>query len=217
MPLSKLVSQISKQVEIRPEHEAHYDWIAFVPLRDSDAGALTKYFGKFAGEDKYKYQGIEYRQRNTPSYIDDAQKALIRVVDEYRDPEAVCEELRSWVDRLERGAIDPSELVITNRVSKKKEDYTQSTRSVAALERAADLGLGRAPRQSVSYVVVDDAKQSRERVKLASEELNEYDAGFYRELLIRAAASVLSPLGWREKRIEQFLLSHDEISLKSFL
>lgn len=129
----------------------------------------------------------------------------------------VCEELRSWVDRLERGAVDSTELVITNRVSKKREDYMQSTRSVAALERAADLGLARSPGQSVSYVVVDDSKKSRERVLLASEELNEYDIGFYRELLVRAAASVLSPLGWREKRIEQFLSSHDELSLTSFL
>ncbi|MFH5800499.1 hypothetical protein [Haladaptatus sp. CMAA 1911] len=107
--------------------------------------------------------------------------------------------------------------MITNRVSKKREDYTQSTRSVAALKRAADLGLARAPGQSVSYVVVDDEKDSRERVVLASEEVDEYDVGFYRELLVRAAASVLSPLGWREKRVEQFLSSHDEISLKSFL
>jgi DNA polymerase, archaea type len=151
MPLSKLVSQISKQVEIRPEHEAYYDWIAFVPLWDSNAGALTKYFGKVAGEDEYKYRGIECRQRSSPSYIDEVQKALIRAVDAYRDPEAVCEELRSWVNRLERGAVDPNELVITNRVSKKREDYTQSTRSVAALERAADLGLARAPGQSVLY------------------------------------------------------------------
>ena len=214
--LSELVAEISGQVEIRLEHEAHYDWISFVPLRDSDAGALTKYFGKVAEEDEYKYRGIECRQRSTPSYIDDAQKALIRAMDEYRDPEAVCEELRSWVDRLERGVVDPTELVITNRVSKKREDYTQLTRSVAALERAAELGLARAPGQSVSYVVVDDSKQSRERVKLASEEVDEYDVGFYRELLVRAAASVVSPLGWREKRIEQLLSSHSETSLKSF-
>jgi DNA polymerase, archaea type len=215
--LSELALEISAQVEIRLEHEAHYDWISFVPLRDSDAGALTKYFGKVAGEDEYKYRGIECRQRSSPAYIDEAQKALIRAVDAYRDPEVVCEELRSWVDRLERGAVDQSELVITNRVSKKREDYTHSTRSVAALERAADLGLTRAPGQSVSYVVVDDSKKSRERVLLAGEELDEYDIEFYRELLVRAAASVLSPLGWREKRIEQFLSSHDEISLKSFL
>ncbi|GAA5052118.1 hypothetical protein ACFFQF_22100 [Haladaptatus pallidirubidus] len=85
--------------------------------------------------------------------------------------------------------------MFTNRVSKKREEYTQSTRSVAALERAADLGLARAPGQSVSYVVVDDAKDSRERVMLASEELNEYDVEFCRELVVRAAANVLSSLG----------------------
>ncbi len=187
-----------------------------MPLRDSDAGALTKYFGKVAGEDEYKYRGIECRQRSTPSYIDDAQRALIQAVDEYRDPEAVSEELRSWVDRLERGTVDSNELVITNRVSKKREDYTQSTRSAAALERAADLRLTRAPGQSVSYAVVDDAKQSRERVKLVSEELDEYDAGFYRMLLVRAATSVLSPLGWRESDIGWELDQYTESSLASF-
>ncbi|WP_423746581.1 DNA polymerase domain-containing protein [Haladaptatus sp. SPP-AMP-3] len=87
--LSKLVSEIPEEVAIWLEHEAHYDWIAFVPLRDLDAGALTKYFGKVAGEDEYKYRGIECRQRSSPSYIDDAQKALIRAVDAYRGPEAV--------------------------------------------------------------------------------------------------------------------------------
>ncbi|WP_227379741.1 type B DNA-directed DNA polymerase [Haladaptatus halobius] len=214
--LSELASEISRQVEIRLEHEAHYDWIAFVPLRDSDAGALTKYFGKVAEKDEYKYRGIECRQRSSPSYIDDAQKALIRAVDEYRDPESVCEELRLWVDRLERGAVDPSELVITNRVSKQRKDYTQSTRSVAALERAADLGLTRAPGLSVSYVVVDDTKRSRDRVRLASEELTEYDTEFYRELLVRTAASVLSPLGWRESDIEDELGQYTEPSLRSF-
>ncbi|WP_458190658.1 hypothetical protein [Haladaptatus sp. NG-WS-4] len=177
---------------------------------------MTKYFGKVAGEDEYKYRGIECRQRSTPSYIDAAQKALIRAVDEYRDPEAVCEQLRSWVDRLERGVVDPNELVITNRVSKKKEDYTQSTRSVAALERAADFRLTRAPGQRVSYMVIDDSKKSRERVLLASEESDEYDVEFYRELLVRAAASALSPLGWRESDIEEELGQYTESSLASF-
>jgi DNA polymerase, archaea type len=116
----------------------------------------------------------------------------------------------------ERGAVNPSELVITNRVSKKREDYTQSTRNVATLKRAANLGLARAPGQSVLYVVVDDAKQSREWVQLASEEPSEYDTGFYRELLVRATASVLSPLGWRESDIEQELGQYTESSLASF-
>ncbi|RBI59821.1 DNA polymerase I [halophilic archaeon] len=216
MPLETLTKRISEQVEIRLEHEAHYDWIAFVPLRDSNAGALTKYFGKEAGRDEYKYRGIECRQRSTPPFIEQAQKALIAELDASRDPEAVCTELQSWLDRLRRGAVDPADLVITKRVSKPRDAYTQSTYSVAALDRAADLGLTRAPGQDVSYVVVDDNKQSRDRVALAVEEPATYDTEDYHELLVRAGSSVLSPLGWRETKIEQFLSEHEEVCLQSF-
>jgi len=43
-----IATDITGCVEIRLEHEAHYDWVAFVPQRESDAGALTKYFGEIA-------------------------------------------------------------------------------------------------------------------------------------------------------------------------
>ncbi len=39
---------------------------------------------------------------------------------------------------------------------------------------------------------------------------------FYREVLVRAAASVLSPLGWRTSDIEQKLGQYTESSLASF-
>jgi len=42
--LETLATEITERVEIRLEHEAHYDWVAFEPQRESDAGALTKYF-----------------------------------------------------------------------------------------------------------------------------------------------------------------------------
>jgi hypothetical protein len=51
---------------------------------------------------------------------------------------------------------------------------------------------------------------------VASEELDEYDTGFYRKVLVRAAASVLSPLGWRESDIEEELRQYTESSLASF-
>jgi len=52
--LQTLATEITERVEIRLEHEAHYDWVAFVPQRESDTGALTKYFGKVAGDDDFK-------------------------------------------------------------------------------------------------------------------------------------------------------------------
>jgi len=63
--LKMLATEITDCVEIRLEHEAHYDWVAFVPQRESEAGALTKYFRKVAGDDEFKIRGIEARQRST--------------------------------------------------------------------------------------------------------------------------------------------------------
>ena len=69
--LKALAMEITEDVEIRLEHKAHYDWVAFVPQRESDAGALTKYFGKVAGNDEFKLRGIEARRRSIPSFIED--------------------------------------------------------------------------------------------------------------------------------------------------
>ena len=215
-PLGELTATISEQVKIRLEHEATYEWVAFVPKRNSDAGALTKYFGKVAGEDEYKYRGIECRQRSTPPFIKSAQKDLIETLSEKRDPEAICQQLRVWMDRLRRGGFDIEELLITNRVSKSREEYTQYTQNVAALERADNLGLTRHPGQKVEYVVVDDAKDSQERVALRTEDIHEYDTEFYRELLLRATESVVSPLGWRQSEIRQYLSGFKDSNLRSF-
>ena len=120
--------------------------------------------------------------------------------------------------RLDRGDVDPSKLQITNRVSKRVKEYTQQTRNVAALERAADLGLDKHPGENVSYVVVDDEKPSRDRVRLAGEDVEgeEYDTEFYRTLMLRAAESVLSPLGWRRSEIETYLADREDAAISAY-
>ncbi|WP_117592475.1 type B DNA-directed DNA polymerase [Haloprofundus halophilus] len=215
-PLDELVEQISQGVGIRLEYEAAYDWIAFVPMRDSDAGALTKYFGKVADEDEYKYRGIECRQRSTPAFIEEAQTDMIRILDEYQEPEPVCDRLKLWVKRLRSGGVEPEDLLINNRVTKHVDEYSQYTRNVAALERAEGHGLSRSPGESVSYVVVDDEKRSRDRVALAHEDLSTYDVDFYETQLLRAAESVLSPLGWRRSAIENALSGSQDSKLSAF-
>lgn len=95
--------------------------------------------------------------------------------------------------------VDVVDLVVKNRVSKPLDEYTLSTRNVAALERAESRGVTRSPGQDVEYVVVD-SKQSSDRVAFASEGLDEFDVEFYRRQLLRAVERVLSPLGcgrWR--------------------
>ena len=215
-PLETVASDVTAETGIRLEYEGAYDWIAFVPMRDSEAGALTKYFGR-RRDGGTKYRGIECRQRSTPPYVADCQHALIDVFDETRDPWAVCTRLAGWIDRLREGDVDSDRLAVTTRTSKSLAEYTQSNRSTAALERASAQGLERSPGQDVTYVVVDDGKDSRERVRLAHESCADYDVGFYRDRLVRAAESVLSPVGWRQDDIETELSDREGTTLQRYV
>ena len=219
--LEAVADEITDEVGIRLEYEAAYDWIAFCPRRNDDAGALTRYFGKRAGEpvdepSSYKRRGIEARQRSTPPFLVDAQLALVEEFGRTRSPEAVCERLRTFVEQLRDGDVDPARLAIRNRVSKRAEEYTQTTKNVAALERASDLGLEKHPGQDVEYVVVDDEKSGRARVALLHEAPETYDAEFYRDQLCRAAESVLAPAGFRRDDIESQLAERTNGSISQF-
>ena len=125
--LETLATEITERVEIRLEHEAHYDWVAFVPQRESDAGALTKYFGKVADADEFKVRGIEARQRSTPPFIEKVQRDCLKQFDATRSPDAVLERLQDAVTRLHTGTVPVEHLVERNRVSKPLEGYTQNT------------------------------------------------------------------------------------------
>jgi DNA polymerase I len=216
IPLTEVAETISTAASIPMEIEDHFEWVCFVPRRDGDAGALTKYFGAVADRDEYKIRGIEARQRSTPQFVESLQRELLRVVDRERSPAAVADRVARALGQLRCGAVDSSNLVITKRVSKEPAAYQQRTHTVAALERAADLGLSRHPGQDVSYVVVDDDRQDAMRVRLAHESPSEYDAEFYRELVIRAAESVVSPLGWGRKDLTRHFAGVRTPSLSAF-
>jgi len=243
-PLEAVIGAVSETTGIPLEHDGSYEWVCFVPLRDSirgvgsgegsrpdstragegtrtrargaSAGALTKYFGKrTSGE--YKFRGIELRQRSTPAFVADGQRAFVEALDRERDPEAVCDVLGRRLNELREGCVDPAALAITNRVSKSLADYGRRTHTVAALERYDRRGIDRHPGQSVEYVVADDDSRGPERVRLALEEPSEYDADYYATLLVRACESVVSPLGWDRTRIRRSLRDGRTVRLSTFV
>jgi DNA polymerase I len=203
--LETLATELTERVEIRLEHEAHYDWVAFVPQRESGAGALTKYFGKVADENESKIRSIEARQRSTPPYITDVQRSCLEQLDVTRSPEAILRHLESAIESLHAGEVPVKELVERNRVSKPLEGYNQNTQNVAALKRAHNQNLAIHPRQDIEYVVVDNEETSRDRVALAHEIIETYDPSYYETQLVRAIESILSPLGWDRTDIKREL------------
>lgn len=70
----------------------------------------------------------------------------------------------------------------------------------------------------MGYVVVDDDRRDRERVSLAEESVDpgRVDHDHYRERLLRAAASVLSPCGWSEGHVRRALVTHDDTPLDAY-
>jgi len=152
--LKAIATEITERVEIRLEHEAHYDWVAFVPQRESDAGALTKYFGKVAGDDDFKIRGIEVRQRSTPPFIEGVQRDCLKRFDMTRSPDAVLDCLQDAIKRLHAGMASVEQLVEQNQVSKPLEGYRQNTQIVAALKRAREQNLASRTDRVVRFVVL---------------------------------------------------------------
>jgi DNA polymerase I len=107
-PIEKLCPLVTDAVDIRLEHEAAYDWITFVPQRNSDAGALTKYFGR-ADEGEFKYHGIECRQRSTPAFVQETQQELIVTLDpDLLTPAFVDDEVENYEDLIvEKSGMEP--------------------------------------------------------------------------------------------------------------
>lgn len=214
-PLETVAEAVTEAIDIPLEYEAEYEWIAFAPRKDSNEGALNRYFAKVAGTDEFKKRGIELRQRSTPVFIERCQSEWLETLDSHREPAPVCEQLRVHLAELHTGDVDPGALLIRRRVSKSVDEYSQYTRNVAALERAATQDFEVAPGEDVEYVVVDD-KRSAARVQLAYETLDRYDTEFYETLLIRAAESVLSPLGWDRTRIRQYLAETTDAAITAY-
>jgi DNA polymerase I len=244
-PLDALASEITDDVGIRLEHEARYDWVAFCPLADADGGALTKYVAKRADapdevpagdrertadeaapggaatdttsfDDSFKLRGVAARRRNTPAFVAAVQRECLRVLDATDDPQAVAERAREAVDRLRRGDVDPDRLVARRRTSKPADAYERYTNATAALDRARDLGVPAGPGRDVEYVVVDADRDTRERVRLASEAVDRYDADHYATQIVRAVADVLGPLDWTREDVQDAIRGHRDAALGSF-
>ena len=223
-PLEAVATEISEEAGIELEYECAFDWVAFCPMRGSESGALTRYFGKRRGEefpktglgDAIKTRGIEGRQRSTPEWVEEVQSEALRVFDETRSPEAVCDVLRRRLRELREDEVDPSVLVVDNRVSKDVDDYSMETLTVAALKRARIESAGLAPGQTVRYVVVDSDARGASRVRLEFEDLGRYDTAWYEDAAMRAVESVLAPVGWREGEIRQYLSGTGDETLASF-
>jgi DNA polymerase I len=192
--IDELCGEVSELTDIRLEHENSYEWIAFVPRKNTGGGALNRYFGKKKGGG-YKFRGIEARQDSLPEYVREAQREMIR---NFESEDQIIQVLEEYMEGI--GEADREELVIRKNVSRRPEEYEQYTRSVAAMERYRESGIEIQPGEKVGFYVHDDSMRNPDRVRLEFEDGNS-DTSFYRDQLISAAVTVLSTKGWSREDV----------------
>jgi len=205
----ELCRVVSAEIGVELNVEGRYRWIVFLPSRmHAEVPVLNRYYGVFeSGE--IKVRGIEAVRRDTPSFIKDAQMAMIEVLakapnsEAFREriPEAV-EVLGKYVDRLMRSDVDVRELIIAKQLSKRPDRYAHDVFQAIAARQLIEAGVEISGGQTVRYLITDaENKRTSRRVKAAElvGDDTRFDAEKYVDMLTLAGANILSPFGYTEK------------------
>ena len=212
----ELCRAASKKIGVQLNIEGRYRWIVFLPSRmHTEVPVLNRYFGVFESG-KIKVKGIEAVRRDTPRFIKKAQMDMIRVLAEAPNSEAFMkkiseslETLRSYVEKLRKGAVDVRDLIIAKRLSMHPDRYVHDVFQAIAAKQLSKEGIEVSGGQTIRYLITDaENRRPNKRVK-AAELINAetgFDAEKYVEMLILAATNILSPFGYTEGQLKDYMV-----------
>ncbi len=219
----RVARRITNAVGVPMDLEGVYKWVVFLPSKThsttSDVGVPNRYYGKFQ-DGTIKVRGIEVQRHSTPAWIFDVQQAMLDVLCEADDaagfhariPRAL-QVAKDAANDLRARRVDPHELGIMVQSTRAVEDYQANTNTKAALRKLRDRGTERRPGEYVKYVVTrtDGPWASRVTpVELAGDDGwfgsgQTYHAGAYLRLLARSVETLLSPFGYEEENVLEWL------------
>jgi DNA polymerase-2 len=203
--LEKLCQKISAATGVKLALEGVYRWLCFTPSKqDPKRPVATRYFGVFE-DGSLKVRGLALRRRDTPPFVRRAQEALLAKMAEAITPGdlmALKPELEEMAEgfrqRLREGSVRPQDLVITRVLSQKVEDYKVDTPTSLAARQLQAAGIHLQPGEKVRYVHAEKKggpKECRIQAVPFLDTLDDYDVGFYLELLARALEEVMLVFG----------------------
>lgn len=179
-----------------------YRWIVFLPSRvDSRVPVGNRYFGVFQ-DGTIKVRGLDARRRDTPTWVANAQMALIEHLAQAPDagllagylPGAV-ELLRQALRQLRAGQVAPEDLLVAQRLTRAPEKYANPSPAAQAALQLRAAGKEPQPGQCVRFLFVYGkpsvwAWDQPDRI-----DPRRIDSLVYRKLVLRSAADVFQPFG----------------------
>lgn len=210
-----LCKEISDKVDIMLDFEGLFKWIVFLPSKiHPNIPVLNRYYG--AKEDgSIKVRGIELRRRDTPRFIYNAQMEMIKILASANNKTAFVESIpdalkvvKEYRQRLLDGKIPVWDLIVTKRLSKAPEDYTQKVSQLIAAKQLLKEGAKISAGNSVKFLFTD-AKNKRHNRRVRAKDLIDTgtspDIKKYLFLLYSAASNLLSPFGYTGKKVHSYV------------
>jgi DNA polymerase-2 len=211
----RLMGEISQRTNLPIALEGIYRWIVFLPSRlNQRVPVPNRYFGVFE-DGSLKTRGIECNRHDTPPFIAKTQlcvlEELARLPEERPLPAAIPQLILIWrrsVADLRAGRLPMEDLLVSQRVSRAADEFRASSPAARALAQLACTGQQRRPGQRVRFIYTRGAPGVYAWDLPTPPDPSAVDTARYAELLVRAADTILRPLGVTEDKTRSWLLSN---------
>jgi DNA polymerase-2 len=207
-----LLEEVAARTGLPIGLEGVYRWIAFLPSRlDGRVPVANRYFGVFE-DGLFKARGIEVRRHDTAPFVAQVQLLLLermaRVPDNH--PLEAClpdvmARLSTELARLREGQVPIEQLVVAQKLSRALEEYRVPSPAARAAAQLATAGKTVRPGQPVRFIYTLGEPGVWAWDRPGEPPVDGVDRARYADLLIRAAAAVLQPLGVQEQRLREQL------------
>ena len=211
-----LLDEITDRTGLPVSLEGIYRWLAFLPSKvDPRRPVPNRYFGAFK-DGSFKLRGIELRRRDTPLFIIQAQMDMLNCL---RDaPEAsrradrlpvIMRLLRRRLVDLRAGRVPLEHLLVAQKLSRELDEYRVPSPAAHAAAQLAGVGKPLRPGQMVRFLYTRGRPGVIAWNLPAAPDPRTLDIDRYTELLLRAAATILQPLGVEQDLLRRGLLGGD--------
>ena len=220
---NELCRVITKEIGIPINFEGRYKWIIFLPSRlHPRLSVLNRYFGVM-DNGKVKVRGLEVRRSDTPSFIIDAQTAMINALKPannsaelyQRIPEAL-NVVKKYRQQLLNDEVPLSDLIVTKHMSKQPKNYRQQVSQVIVAQQLNKQSIEVHAGNSVKFLFTNaEHKRYERRVKALQliEKNVAPDKKKYLLMLYASSSSLLSFAGYTPQKIYDAVKSQQQTNL----
>jgi DNA polymerase-2 len=194
--------------------EGVYRWVAFLSSRQDDrVPVANRYFGVFQ-DGSQKVRGVELRRLDTPVFILETQQEMLDIMAEAPSAGQLVTQLPNLYALLGRrlralraGRFRPEKLVVSQKLSRTLEEYRSPSPAARAAAQLAATGKILRPGQRVRFIYTLGKPGVHAWDLPGTFNLAAVDVPRYTTLLIRAASTMVQPLGVSELALRERLLS----------